>query len=653
MKHQLIKYLFLGLLLACTKPESLLKKSVFFAGSNKGELEQLLLHYSVKQSDSLKLRAAEFLISNMMPHYSFESEGMEWYHDAADSIADIYYATDVAVKDYFDLRFLNLPSAYPDLLLVKSDYLIKNIDRAFDDWQNGAWAKHLDFEQFCEYLLPYKVCELQTLDDWREYLATAEFGDLQTLSYNTANHSSFRATERVVQSLFDKLPKTPVKNDLPVIRRMSSLVKSIKTKDCEDYSIETTAVLRAKGIPAAIDFTPQWANARLGHEWCVLIDNFGKNVPLDISVGKAGTVICREMSKVYRRTWAINQEILELNSVEASVPALFKNPCIKDVTAEYQTTSDLKIKIEKTDRKYAYLCTFNDTEWNPIAFGKIKGNKAQFEKIGRDVIYIVATMENDVLKTVSQPFLLDLRGNTKQIESDAKQRQTLKLYRKHPASFWWAYDANRVMGSEFQAANRSDFSDAVTVHTIESFGTESGEVIPFQGIAGKIPCRSTGRNDGKYRYWRHLSAPEGFGAMAEVYFLRNGKNITDKGTVIGVKGQHENSNPANVFDNNPVTFYDAPAPSGCWIGVDFGFPVTVDKILYIPKSDGNGITFSDEYELKYWGNNRWNSLGRKIADNIFVEFENCPSGALFWLHDCTRGVEDRIFTYENWKQVFY
>jgi hypothetical protein len=41
----------------------------------------------------------------------------------------------------------------------------------------------------------------------------------------------------------------------------------------------------------------------------------------------------------------------------------------------------------------------------------------------------------------------------------------------------------KIIGSRIEAANKADFSDAVTVHTIETFGTESGEVIPFWGIA--------------------------------------------------------------------------------------------------------------------------------------------------------------------------
>jgi hypothetical protein len=40
------------------------------AGSNRCELEKVLKHYSKNPADSLKLRAAEFLIANMSGRYS-------------------------------------------------------------------------------------------------------------------------------------------------------------------------------------------------------------------------------------------------------------------------------------------------------------------------------------------------------------------------------------------------------------------------------------------------------------------------------------------------------------------------------------------------------------------------------------------------------
>ena len=47
-----------------------INRVLFMAGKNRGELEKVLKHYSQNPADSLKLKAAEFLIINMPGKYS-------------------------------------------------------------------------------------------------------------------------------------------------------------------------------------------------------------------------------------------------------------------------------------------------------------------------------------------------------------------------------------------------------------------------------------------------------------------------------------------------------------------------------------------------------------------------------------------------------
>ena len=53
--------------------------------------------------------------------------------------------------------YRNLPKIY-DAHFITAEYLIDNIDRAFDNWQKRPWNRSLSFEDFCEYLLPYQMC---------------------------------------------------------------------------------------------------------------------------------------------------------------------------------------------------------------------------------------------------------------------------------------------------------------------------------------------------------------------------------------------------------------------------------------------------------------------------------------------------------------
>lgn len=66
--------------------------------------------------------------------------------------------------------------------------------------------------------------------------------------------------------------------------------------------------------------------------------------------------------------------------------------------------------------------------------------------------------------------------------------------------------------------------------------------------------------------------------------------------------------------------------------------------MWIPRNDDNYVKKGDCYELLYQnGVIGWVSVGRKIAENDFIEFDDVPSNALLRLHNCTEGVEEQVF----------
>jgi hypothetical protein len=87
--------------------------------------------------------------------------------------------------------------------------------------------------------------------------------------------------------------------------------------------------------------------------------------------------------------------------------------------------------------------------------------------------------------------------------------------------------------------------------------------------------------------------------------------------------------------------------------MDFGKAVSMEKIIYTPRSDGNCIEIGDEYELVFWREGKWKSLGKQKATDVTITFEHCPTNALFLLHDLTKGKDERIFTYKNGMQVWW
>lgn len=53
-----------------------------------------------------------------------------------------------------------------DIEVMTSDYLIENIESAFKVWNRRGVAKHYSFDDFCSYVLPYRVAH-EPLSHWR------------------------------------------------------------------------------------------------------------------------------------------------------------------------------------------------------------------------------------------------------------------------------------------------------------------------------------------------------------------------------------------------------------------------------------------------------------------------------------------------------
>ncbi len=110
------------------------------AGKNRGELEKVIHQYNQNKGDSLKLKATYFLISNMDIHTSVD------YYWADETGKKILYnemnypdfAT--AVKAFEDIKpkYKNLKPIrviYRDIDTIKADFLIRNVENAFDVWE--------------------------------------------------------------------------------------------------------------------------------------------------------------------------------------------------------------------------------------------------------------------------------------------------------------------------------------------------------------------------------------------------------------------------------------------------------------------------------------------------------------------------------------
>ena len=202
--------------------------------------------------------------------------------------------------------------------------------------------------------------------------------------------------------------------------------------------------------------------------------------------------------------------------------------------------------------------------------------------------------------------------------------------------------AENLIESRFQVANSIDFKDSVTINVVKKTPMHY-----YQDVSINI--------DSKYQYFRILFPKIPFRvSIAEIKVYEESANKPCYGNFIGdnLLGNNKRGRIKKVFDNDPLTYAESQGDTISWLGMDFGKPINISKISYLQRSGVNMIVPDNEYELVYW-DNEWVSLGIQIAKGNELVYKNVPKNALFLLHNLTEGKEERIFTYENGKQVFY
>lgn len=98
------------------------------AGENRPELEAVLQHYSTDKADSLKYRAARFLIENLPLHYGYAGKGLEDFKCDYDSLfcdKDIPRQVLRGRAKNYNPDFTNVHPAF-DLPELSRDFLIRH-----------------------------------------------------------------------------------------------------------------------------------------------------------------------------------------------------------------------------------------------------------------------------------------------------------------------------------------------------------------------------------------------------------------------------------------------------------------------------------------------------------------------------------------------
>ena len=423
-----------------------------------------------------------------------------------------------------------------------------------------------------------------------------------------------------------------------------NLLFKTKSGKCTGEARFTICLCRQLGIPAAYDFTPHWGNRSSSHSWSVLINEQGKSMPFYMGNFPGDTAHYFNSyikPKVFRYRYSMNKRIALDMKYELDIPKLFQNPHFTDVTSEYCTTSDIERPIPDKikNNKIAYICVFDNRNWVPVYYGNIRNGKVIFKSMGRGIAYMAATYENGEIVPFGNPFILNNKGKLKELSANTKKTITMKLLRKYPFMGAQDYFNSRMDGGLFQGSNNKNFSDSTILHKHKGITNGNWYNIP-------VKCNK------EFKYLRYIGGRGSFCNINELEFY-DSEGTKIEGTIIGTEGEPW-ARKENVFDNNILTGFSASSPDGNWVGLELKRAMKVSKIKYIGRNDGNGIETGDEYELYYWNSKGFrDDLGKKKATDNVLLFHKIPTNGLYVLKDLTKGKEERIFTYEEGKQVWW
>jgi hypothetical protein len=349
------------------------------AGSNRGELVAGREHYR-GGADSLKYQAALYLIGNMDGHgyvtydlvdtsggvVAFSIFDYPDYDSLAAALRGI--ETDRGELDY-KRREMTL-----DVEVMTAGYLINQIDYAFRAWREKPWAKGFSFEQFCEYILPYRGSN-EPLEDWRTPL-WSRYRNIPSRMTDTLDaFEAARIVNEDVRSWFGFDARFYLHPTDQGFREM----QENRLGRCEDMTNITIYACRTVGLGVTSDYTPFWANSGNNHAWNAIVATDGRVAPFMGAEANPGEyALANKVGKVYRKSFAHNKSNLAFQEhKQEKVPGWLAGKTYVDVTSDYVETVDVTVKLAEVPDSVdlAYLCVFNSGKWEPIHWGRIANDK--------------------------------------------------------------------------------------------------------------------------------------------------------------------------------------------------------------------------------------------------------------------------------------
>ena len=648
-----IYFLFWGVLFvfaSCTPKDALLEHALEKAGTNRAELEKVLNRY--RDTDEEKYRAACFLIRNMPFYHSYEGKELEKYlryYKARYADGGIIRTVVDSIRRADGEFSMATLRKRKDTETVDSAFLVTHIDWAFKVWREQPWGKNVSFADFCEYILPYRIGD-EPLSLWRKKLYEEYNPILDSLRTTPSADNPLQAAQVLLTHL--RKEKYLFTASFPEGPHVGPDILQWRVGICRDFADGMMYACRAVGVPCGTDRVLMRGDCNSGHSWNFVLDSNRVSYSTDFPRGRhwkpGKKYSIKRKGKVYRTTFSLNEDWTRQGQEVPPTHPTFRTPFFHDVTAEYLDEQAEYLEIPKENlitvpqqNEKVYLCLSNKQTWVPIAYQPYKGGNLRFRDVEGGITCVAGVWRDGYMAPVTEPFYVE--GTTLNIHpytpEASKQQVSVRMKFHMPV-----YDVHhrRMLGGVFEGSDSKDFRNADTLYTVTR--------TPYRRYT---VARLT--TDKPYRYIRYRSSKEQRSNVAELSFYAHaddtiplcGKMIADSES-LKTDGRYRYT---NAFDGNTETSFDYLGDSIGWVGMDFGRPVRIEKVVYTPANRVNFIYKGYDYELYYWGDGCWNSLGRQTATADSLVYQ-APVNALLYLKCYTAGKDERIFEYKDGEQIF-
>ena len=639
MNRNLLLLIAVLFLFSCMGTEDRLERALALSGENRTELEKVLEYY---KDDSLKYRAACFLIENMPYHYGYEDARLDSVKAvlATAPLGDGYIPDSERKRKWKSFNYKSLP-ILQDVQRMTAALLIENIDGAFEAWSKVPWAKYYSFDDFCEWILPYRVGD-EPLESWRKAYYDHYHPILDSL-YQGDN--ILEAAIALNKFLKYETPFSPNSDfDLPHLGAKYLLRYRLGT--CKETTDHTVYIFRSLGFPVGIDeylYSPSNQNS---HVWNILKNTDGRALSFwymdsrDLAVGMTDG---RKKGKVYRMQYGIQGEKYSGLYKDKSTPPVVRNPLLKDVTEEYFGSNEYSVRIDrKIKGRFVALGIFTPFGYVPVDVALRDGEQAVVRNIEPEVIYQPLYNKEGLFQPCGYPFMIK-DDTVRTFTPDMEKNVSLAIKRKYPLQNHILEYMSWMTGSKIEGSNDVNFRSKEVLYCITDTPRVNVNFYPSH------PSRP-------YRYVRFVPRDGWRAELAELAFYEN----TQDDTAISSKAISGclpvDGDPAYAMDKandgDWLTFFFSEEASGT-VTFDLQRPAWIRKILFVPRNDDNFITPGNNYELFYQsGTSGWKSLGKQTATTYELVYSNIPDGVLLWLRNLTRGKEEQVFYIENGEQCF-